>query len=60
MKTFKDSLRDELHKQKITYFIKSISYTSLSLNEILIISNVLGKNIYDMCDVKGIKNINQI
>lgn len=52
MKTFKDSLRDELHnqnisvnelanmtgikEQKLTYYIKNISYNSLSLHEILI------------------------
>lgn len=71
MKTFKDSLRDELNsqhisvselanmtgikEQKLTYYIKNISYNSLSLHELLIISNVLGKSIYDMCLVKGIK-----
>ncbi|MCQ9305065.1 helix-turn-helix domain-containing protein [Mammaliicoccus sciuri] len=76
MKTFKDSLRDELHnqnisvnelanmtgikEQKLTYYIKNISYNSLSLHEILIISNVLGKSIYDMCQLKDIKNITQI
>lgn len=49
-----------IKEQKLTYYIKNISYNSLSLHEILIISNVLGKSIYHMCQVKDIKNITQI
>lgn len=75
MKSFKNALRHELNnqnisiaelsnmtsikEQKITYLIRNISYNSLTYTEALIISNALEKDIYDICQVKGIKNINQ-
>lgn len=69
MNNFKMALRTELNKQnltikqlaemtnikeqKIVYTLKNIS-NDITLEEALIISNALGKDIYEMCELQNI------
>lgn len=69
MNNFKMALRTELKKQNLTikqlaemtnikeqklvYALKNIS-NNITLEEALIISNTLGKNIYQMCDLVNV------
>lgn len=70
MKIFKDSLRDELKKQKISIkelsiktnitekkiseFVRNIS-PRLTISEALKIANALEKDVYEMCNLENLK-----